>query len=109
MLSLSNSSVYLHRQPVHMLKSFEGLSAIVQREFPGQLNTGSYFVFLNKNRSMIKVLFWDKDGFIIFYKRLEKGEFIVSSNGKTKLSRREFLMLFEGIQPRHLSRRFVLK
>ena len=109
MLNLSNVNIYLHRQPVHMQKSFEGLSAIVQREFPGQLDTGSYFVFLNKSRSMIKMLSWDKDGFIIFYKRLEKGEFLVSPNGRTELSRRDFLMLFEGIQPRHLNRRFALK
>ena len=51
-----------------MLKSFESLSAIVQREFPGELFTGAYFLFLNRSRNKIKILTWDSDGYILFYK-----------------------------------------
>jgi|TARA_B100001964_G_C14229208_1_gene599174 transposase len=92
-----------------MQKSFEGLCSIARDAFPGQLLTDAIFVFLNRSKNKIKLLSWDGDGFIILYKRLEKGEFIVSSNGKSCLSRREFLMLFEGVRPKYINKRFELK
>ena len=52
---------------------------------------------------------WDNDGLLIFYKRLEKGRFVVHENGRTELSRRDFYMLFEGIKPKSLNRRFSLR
>ena len=89
--------------------SFEGLSNLVEQKFPDQLLTGAYFIFLNKPRSKIKIITWDRDGLLIFYKRLEKGRFAVDEDGKTEPTRREFQMLFEGIKPRSLNRRFSLK
>ena len=89
--------------------SFEGLSNIVEQKFPGQLLTGAYFVFLNKPRDKIKIITWDRDGLLIFYKRLEKGRFPIDENCRTELTRRQFQMLFEGIKPRSLNRRFSLK
>jgi len=89
--------------------SFEGLSNLVEQKFPDQLLTGAYFIFINKPRSKIKIITWDRDGLLIFYKRLEKGRFAVDESGKTELTRREFQMLFEGIKPRSLNRRFSIK
>ncbi len=109
MLSLNSSKIYLYTQPVNMHKSFEGLSALIQQSFPGELYTGAYFVFLNKSSKCIKILVWDGDGYAIYYKRLEKGRFLVNGNAKSSLTRREFLMLFEGIKPVHLDKRFKLK
>ena len=91
-----------------MNSSFEGLSNIVEDKFPDQLLTGAYFVFLNKPKDKIKMITWDNDGLLIFYKRLEKGRFFVREDGKTELSRRDFQMLFEGIKPRSLNKRFSL-
>ena len=54
----------------------------------------------------MKVLFWDNDGFIILYKRLEKGTFSWKWNDITILDRRTFLMLLEGIHPKRLERRY---
>jgi len=109
MLSLNSSQIYLYRQPVNMHKSFEGLSALVQQSFPGKLYTGAYFVFLNKSSKCIKILVWDGDGYAIYYKRLEKGRFLVNGKAESSLTRREFLMLFEGIKPVHLDSRFKFK
>jgi transposase len=106
MLSLNTNKIYLHSKPVNMHKSFEGLSAVVQQSFPGELYSGAYFVFLNKSSKCMKVLAWDGDGYAIYYKRLEKGKFIINSNGKCTLTRREFLMLFEGVKPKYLDNRF---
>ena len=91
-----------------MHKSFEGLSAIVQESFPGELYTGAYFIFLNKRCISMKILVWDGDGYAIYFKRLEKGRFYLDSRVKCNLTRREFLMLFKGIKPIHLDARFKL-
>jgi len=56
----------------------------------------------------MKVLFWDKDGFVIFYKRLEKGTFAWKWGSPDALDRRSFFMLLEGITPKRLQHRFSL-
>jgi len=89
--------------------SFEGLSNIVEQKIPDQLLIGAYFIFLNRPRSKIKIITWDRDGLLIFYKRLEKGRFAVDEGGRTELTRREFQKLFKGIKPKSLKRRFSLK
>ena len=100
------SRIFLCRDPVSMHKSFEGLGALVEQLFPGELLSGALFLFLNRQRNCMKALFWDRDGFAIWYKRLEKGSFI--SNGQSNtLDRREFLMLVEGIVPKKIRPRIL--
>lgn len=70
-----NTRLFLCQSPINMRKSFEGLSAVVERLFPRELLSEAFFIFLNRHRDHIKVFFWDKDGFVIWYKRLEKGIF----------------------------------
>jgi len=91
-----------------MRKSFEGLSAAVEQLFPGELLSGALFIFLNRDRNHIKVLFWDRDGFAIWYKRLERGSFTRNMQNNM-LDRREFLMLLEGIEPKKIRANFLLK
>jgi transposase len=91
-----------------MHKSFEGLGTIVERLFPGELLSGALFVFLNRQRSCMKALFWDRDGFAIWYKRLEQGSFGRDTQ-HLALDRREFLMLLEGITPQKIRPKFALK
>ena len=106
MLTIGSRDIYLHRKPVNMHCSFDSLSALVAREFPVPLLSGSLFVFVNRRRTHLKVLCWDGDGLVQWYKRLEKGTFRVSPTGEARLSRREFLMLLEGIRPKRLLQRF---
>ena len=108
MLSLGSSRIYLRAGPTDMRKSFDGLSALVRNAFPSMLLTGSLFVFVNRRRNHLKAMYWDDDGFVIFHKRLERGTFRVKWAGDTELSRREFMLLFEGVVPRRLNRRFSL-
>lgn len=108
MLSLGAQSIYLYQGAVDMRKSFDGLSDLVEQSFPGQLLSGSLFVFVNRRRTMLKVLGWHEDGLAIWYKRLEAGTFKVTWSGQARLSRREFLMVLEGVAPRRLNRRFRL-
>jgi len=109
MLSLpGNARLFLCQYPMSMRKSFEGLSVNIEDLFPGELLSGAFFIFLNRRRDHMKVLYWDKDGFVIFYKRLEKGTFAWKPGDATLLDRRRFLMLLEGIVPKRLNPRFSL-
>ena len=103
-----NARLFLCDQPVNMKKSFEGLSGIIEQLFPGELLSGAFFIFLNRKKDHIKILFWDHDGFVIYFKRLEKGTFLWKWGDKPILDRRGFLMLLEGVIPRRLQRRFSL-
>lgn len=97
-----NARLFMCRQPVNMRKSFEGLSAIVEQLFPGEILSGPFFIFLNRRKDHMKVLFWDKDGLVIWFKRLEKGSFSWKWCEEASLDRRAFLMLLEGITPKRL-------
>ena len=67
-------TVYLATQIVDMRKSINGLAAIVQGSFALDLYEGSAFVFISRSHDKIKVLQWDTDGFVLYYKRREKGK-----------------------------------
>ena len=68
-------SVYLHRDFVDFRKSINGLAGIVEAELELPVMNGALFVFCNKGRDKLKILYWDKTGFALWYKRLEKDKF----------------------------------
>jgi transposase len=67
--------IYLHRDPVDFRKAINGLSLIVENEMDITPFSFSLFVFCNKRRDKIKVLYWDETGFCLWQKRLEKQRF----------------------------------
>ena len=71
----SVKAVYLHRKPVDMRKQMDGLSAIVQHDLGEDPLSGTLFVFINKARDKLKILTWEKNGFIVWYKRVEQEKF----------------------------------
>ncbi len=76
MLSLPPSvRIYLCVQTVDMRKGFDTLAMLVREHFGCDPLSGHLFVFASKGRSRIKLLYWDRDGFVIIYKRLEQGTF----------------------------------
>lgn len=104
-----NARLFLCQYPVNMRKSFEGLSSIVEELFPGALLTGAFFIFLNRRKDHIKVIFWDQDGLVIWFKRLEKGTFAWKwGDEASSMDRRTFLMLLEGVTPRRVQVRYNL-
>ena len=101
MLSLPGSvRIFLASEPVDFRKAHDGLVAIVRDHFRDDPFDGSVFVFLNKRRDRVKLLLWDRNGFWLLYKRLERGTFLAMSRRgarRVELSRAELSMLLEGI------------
>ena len=67
--------VFLYRDVVDFRKSINGLSVIVEQQMQLAPLDGSVYVFCNKGRDKLKILYWDKTGFALWYKRLEKDKF----------------------------------
>jgi transposase len=71
-----NTPIYLRTGATDMRKSINGLSAIVQIEMKQNPFQPGYFVFCNKRKRLLKILYWDRNGFALWYKRLEEEKFI---------------------------------
>jgi transposase len=71
----TTAKIMIHREPVDMRKSIDGLSYIVAEEFKSNPADGAVYVFFNKQRDKLKLLYWDRNGFCMWYKRLEKERF----------------------------------
>ena len=86
MLSLAPPvRVFLATQSADMRRSFDGLCLLVQSQLQQDPFSGHLFVFLNRRRDRVKLLYWCGDGFAIWYRRLEKGTFQLPSAGKDEV------------------------
>jgi len=105
----STTRVYLYVNDVDMRRSFDGLMAIVQSEFAKDIRLGDYFMFVNKRRDRVKILWWDRDGLAIFMKRLESGTVQKprsDSNSKSMvIDHAQLSMLLTGIDVSNIKRR----
>ena len=100
--------IFFCKRAIDLRKGFEGLSAKVEEIFSTELTSGAYFIFLNQRRNRMKVLYWDSDGLVIWYKRLEKGSFSKRDLEEGMIERREFLMMLEGVRPQRIQRRYKI-
>lgn len=101
MLALTSSHRYLlYARPCDMRKSFDGLAGIVRSELGRNPLSGDVFVFMNKKRSHLKLLHWEAGGFVLYYKRLEKGTFTppVLRSENASLTWAELVLMIEGVQ-----------
>ena len=67
--------VFIYRQPVDFRKSFRGLAAIVENELGHNPFEGHLYAFTNRRRNKIKCLFWEDNGFVLYYKSLAEEKF----------------------------------
>lgn len=100
---------FLYAASVNMRKSFDALSGIVVNELGRQLNEKDVFIFLNKERTHIKVLLYEADGFTLFYRRLHKGRFTLPADtavsGSIQLSATHLISMLQGLHLHTLKNR----
>ena len=105
-------SVYLHREPVDFRKSIDGLSLIVDQAMGLSVFEAALFVFCNKRRDKLKILYWHSSGFCLWYKRLEKEKFKWPRKDDREiiaLSEEQFHWLLRGFDLRQLKPHQSLK
>jgi len=84
--SLDLTSIYLYQQPVDFRKSHRGLAAIVECELGHDPFAGHLYAFTNRHRNKIKCLFWENNGFVLYYKSLTEDKFIWPKDKKAVLT-----------------------
>ena len=91
--------VYLATQPADMRKSFDGLAALVSGLLALDPLSGHLFVFVNRRRDRIKILYWDRDGLAVWAKRLERGTFRMPAAGadRVEMTTADLAALLAGI------------
>lgn len=94
--------ILLCTTPVDMRKSYDGLSALVAGVLNEDPTTGQLFVFINRRKTHMKILYFDRTGFCIWCKRLEQGQFNFAPNseGKRALGWSDLHGLLEGVEIR---------
>jgi transposase len=97
--SAEASRIFVYTQPTDMRKSFQGLLALVQRVFSDHdPYAGSLFVFVNRRGNYLKILSWDRTGFVLYAKKLERGRFVFPGDEDThELSAQALRFVLDGI------------
>jgi hypothetical protein len=105
--------VYIYTSPSDMRRSFDGLGGMTENVMKADPLSGHLFVFRNRNRDRLKILYWDRDGLAIWYKRLEKGTFQFPTDLKpneekpasVEITASDLSLMLGGIDLRSVSRR----
>ena len=107
--------IYLCTSPTDMRKGFDTLAALVKEFLGRDPLSGHLFLFVGRAKDRLKILYWDADGFALWYKRLEEGTFRLpradTIHASVELKASELAMLLEGIDLRSIkrSKRLTLK
>lgn len=94
------AKIYIYTISIDMRKSIDGLTVLLADVYEQNPMQGDLFVFTNKQRNKIKILFWDKQGFVLYYKRLERGKFNYSKyiqENKMTITAQQLAALIAGL------------
>ena len=103
MLTLPPSvKIYIAAQPVDLRRGFDGLAATTREVIRRDPMSGHLFAFLNRRRNRVKILLWDRTGYLLLYKRLSKGTFALPTKplpGQThiEVDPAQLMLMMEGI------------
>jgi transposase len=102
MIAISSSTrIFFARGPTDMRKGFSGLYAIVENTLKLDPLSGHLFLFVNRRRDKMKILYWDRDGLALWYRRLEQGTFqlprIDNEDHSAEIHSEELTMLIRGV------------
>lgn len=95
-----NVRIWLYTHPTDMRKSFNGLCALVSGVLQENPTSGALFVFINRRKTHIKILYFDGSGFCLWFKRLEQGQFNYRSEGceKQSMDWTQLKLLLDGLE-----------
>jgi transposase len=100
--------VFVATERVDGRKGIDGLSALVRSQFAEDPLSGRMFVFFTRRADRVRVLYWDRDGYVLTIKRLEKGTYKLpwpAERGRLVIEAAELIMVLEGIELRGARRR----
>lgn len=104
-----NIRLFLYNGAADMRNGFDGLSGLVRNKLRQDPLSGDIFIFLNRKRTLIKLLVWDQSGFAIWHKRLELGTFEIPEVGSEsqtlEISRQKLMLILEGISLKSVKNR----
>ena len=105
----SHQQYYIYGQSTDMRKGFNGLSGLVRNELGHNPLSGDVFVFLNRRRDRMKMLVWESSGFVLYYKRLERGTFqlpkVEKDTNHCLISWHQLVLILEGVELDSVKRR----
>jgi transposase len=96
--------VFLYRQPTDMRKSFHGLVALTESALRQDPLSGSFFVFVNRRRDRIKILYWGQTGYCIWYQQLQRGTYQLPKHDELddaeaiEMTRTQLSLILDGIE-----------
>lgn len=96
---LATAQIFFCVVPIDMRRSFDSLAELVRESLGQEPRSGHLFIFRNKTEDRVKILYWDRDGYVIWYKRLEKGKFTlpVAAGSGVEIDAATFSMLINGV------------
>jgi transposase len=102
LIPYENKNIFMASNPVDFRMSIDGLSSFIQRETGNHLHDGSVYVFHNSHKDKIKCLFWDRNGFVLYYKRLDKCKFKLKKmlNEIETITGEDLEILLSGFDPK---------
>jgi transposase len=99
----SSTRIFVYGQPIDMRRSFDALGQCVRDVLKQDPESGAMFIFAGKRGTSLKILWWDKPGYSILYKRLTRGIFrlpaAASGEGSVAIDARELALILQGIEP----------
>lgn len=99
MLNVRESQVYIYSEVCDMRCGFDRLSDMVSEKLKRQVASGGLYVFWGRRKDRVKILYWDRDGYCLWYKRLEAGVFKIDSvNGLEEISGVDLELLLSGME-----------